>query len=241
MPLRGFVNGEFADRGLRADRRLRDGGAGRAQRLDRLAVPAAVRLAGLLCRAARRARARPLADRPRRPGSPRSSAATVDGSLVLATTFETAEGAVELIDFFRPRHGPLDLVRLVRGLRGRVAMRVEFILRFDYGSLVPWVERLSDGGISAIARAGPGGAAHAGAAARRGPEDGRRVRGRRRRDDPVRADLRPVAPAAAAADRPRAGAAQCARLLAAVVATQCAPAGPWTDTVKRSLVGLERR
>ena len=74
----------------------------------------------------------------------------LDGSLVLATTFETAEGAVELIDFFRPRHGPLDLVRLVRGLRGRVAMCVEFILRFEYGSVVPWVEQLPEGGISAI-------------------------------------------------------------------------------------------
>ena len=51
----------------------------------------------------------------------------------------------------RPRHGPPDLVRLVRGLRGRVAMRVEFILRFEYGSVVPWVERLPEGGISAIA------------------------------------------------------------------------------------------
>ena len=51
----------------------------------------------------------------------------LDGSLVLATTFETSVGAVELVDFFRPRHGPPYLVRLVRGLRGRVAMRVEFI------------------------------------------------------------------------------------------------------------------
>ena len=75
----------------------------------------------------------------------------LDGSLVLATTFETSAGAVELIDFFRPRHGPLDLVRLVRGLRGRVAMCVELILRFDYGSMVPWVEQLPEGGISAIA------------------------------------------------------------------------------------------
>jgi GH15 family glucan-1,4-alpha-glucosidase len=75
----------------------------------------------------------------------------VEASLVLATTFETAEGTVELVDFFRPRHGSPHLVRLVRGRRGRVRMRVEIILRFDYGSVVPWVERLSEGGISAIA------------------------------------------------------------------------------------------
>lgn len=58
----------------------------------------------------------------------------LDSSLVLATTFETSAGAVELIDFFRPRHGPPYLVRLLRGLRGHVVMCVEFILRFDYGS-----------------------------------------------------------------------------------------------------------
>jgi GH15 family glucan-1,4-alpha-glucosidase len=66
-----------------------------------------------------------------------------DGSLILATMFETPEGAVELVDFMRPRRRLPQLVRLVRGLRGRVAMRTEFILRFDYGAVVPWVERLS--------------------------------------------------------------------------------------------------
>src|SRR5215471_18831410 len=55
----------------------------------------------------------------------------LDGSLILATTFETAEGAVELVDFMRPHRRPPQLVRLVRGLRGRIAMRSEFILRFD--------------------------------------------------------------------------------------------------------------
>jgi GH15 family glucan-1,4-alpha-glucosidase len=87
---------------------------------------------------------------PRDP-EPKVNRRYIDSSLVLATTFETAAGAVELVDFFRPRHGSLNLVRLVRGLRGRVKMQVEIILRFDYGYLVPWVERLSEGGISAIA------------------------------------------------------------------------------------------
>jgi GH15 family glucan-1,4-alpha-glucosidase len=76
----------------------------------------------------------------------------LDGSLVLVTTFETAAGAVELVDFMPPRDGIADLIRLVRGLRGQVEMRAEFILRFDYGSIVPWVERLEDGhGLRAIA------------------------------------------------------------------------------------------
>ncbi len=74
----------------------------------------------------------------------------LDGSLILATTFETAAGAIELVDFMRPRRRLPQLVRLVRGLRGRVAMCTEFILRFDYGTVVPWVERLPEGGLSAI-------------------------------------------------------------------------------------------
>ena len=75
----------------------------------------------------------------------------LNGSLILVTMFETAEGAVELVDFIGLRHGFSDIVRLVRGLRGRVSMQTEFILRFDYGSVVPWVERLAEGGICAIA------------------------------------------------------------------------------------------
>src|SRR5208282_5262015 len=58
----------------------------------------------------------------------------LDVSLILATLFETATGAVELVDFMRPQHSSPHLVRLVRGLRGKVAMRTEFILRFAYGS-----------------------------------------------------------------------------------------------------------
>jgi GH15 family glucan-1,4-alpha-glucosidase len=73
-----------------------------------------------------------------------------DGSLILETTFETVEGAVELIDFINFGHGASEVVRLARGLRGRVTMRTEFILRFDYGSVVPWVERVPEGGVSAI-------------------------------------------------------------------------------------------
>jgi GH15 family glucan-1,4-alpha-glucosidase len=76
----------------------------------------------------------------------------LDGSLVLVTTFETAEGAVELVDFMPPGDGVSDLVRLVRGLRGRVELHTELILRFEYGSVVPWVEHLDDGsGLEAVA------------------------------------------------------------------------------------------
>ena len=75
----------------------------------------------------------------------------LDDTLVLETTFETADGTVALVDFMPPRGEASDLVRLVRGVRGRVAMRAELLIRFDYGSLVPWVTRLPDGTLRAVA------------------------------------------------------------------------------------------
>ena len=71
-------------------------------------------------------------------------------TLVLETTFETDEGAVTLIDCMPPRSGNPALVRMVVGRRGQVPMRMQLILRFDYGSIVPWVERTDDG-LQAIA------------------------------------------------------------------------------------------
>jgi GH15 family glucan-1,4-alpha-glucosidase len=73
-----------------------------------------------------------------------------DGSLVLETRFETAGGAVTVIDFMPPRDQAPDVVRIVRGESGRVAMRSELRIRFDYGSIVPWVRRAADGRISAV-------------------------------------------------------------------------------------------
>lgn len=73
-----------------------------------------------------------------------------DGTLILETDFETAEGAVRLIDFMPPRGKLPDVIRIVEGVRGRVRMRCELIVRFDYGSLVPWV-RHDGAGLTAIA------------------------------------------------------------------------------------------
>ncbi len=72
-------------------------------------------------------------------------------TLILETRIETAGGAVTLVDFMPPRGRNSDVVRIVRGERGRVAMRTELILRFDYGRTVPWVTRLPDGTMRAIA------------------------------------------------------------------------------------------
>ena len=74
-----------------------------------------------------------------------------ESTLILETEFETAEGAVTLIDFMPIRGTASDLVRMVVGRRGRVAMRTDLAIRFDYGSIVPWVSRLDDGSLRAIA------------------------------------------------------------------------------------------
>ncbi len=161
-----------------------------------------------------------------------------DGSLILETRFDTAEGSVALIDFFRPRHGTPNLVRLVRGLSGRVAMRHEFILRFDYGQVVPWVERLPDGGLCAIA----------------GPD-----RVVLRTPSPLKGeDLKTVGEFAVAkgetvpfvltygpSSQPPSPPVDPERALHNAGtfwrgwSARCAPAGPWTDMVRRSLVVLK--
>src|SRR5215471_13553689 len=58
-------------------------------------------------------------------------------TLILETLVETADGVAVLVDFMPPRGKASDVVRLVVGKRGRVAMRTELTIRFDYGSLVP--------------------------------------------------------------------------------------------------------
>ena len=72
-------------------------------------------------------------------------------TLILETRFETESGVAVVVDFMPPRSGHSKLVRLVIGVRGQVAMRTELVLRFGYGALVPWVHRLEDGTLRAIA------------------------------------------------------------------------------------------
>ncbi|MHB8898712.1 MAG: glycoside hydrolase family 15 protein [Thermoguttaceae bacterium] len=72
------------------------------------------------------------------------------GTLVLETDMTTPSGRVRLIDFMVP-HGPEhELVRIVEGLEGRVDMAMDLTVRFDYGSIVPWVRRV-EGGLRATA------------------------------------------------------------------------------------------
>jgi GH15 family glucan-1,4-alpha-glucosidase len=84
-----------------------------------------------------------------------------NNTLILETSIETDDGAVTVIDFMPPRSGPIDgkssdgnnsdIVRIVRGERGQVKLRMELVLRFDYGRVIPWVTRLADGRLSGVA------------------------------------------------------------------------------------------
>ncbi|MEP6606144.1 MAG: glycoside hydrolase family 15 protein [Nitrosospira sp.] len=71
---------------------------------------------------------------------------------ILETTFETEEGKVTLTDFMPLSDDPelVDVIRVVRGVSGRVMMRMELALRFGYGKAIPWVRR-RDYGIHAVA------------------------------------------------------------------------------------------
>src|SRR6266542_2826531 len=72
------------------------------------------------------------------------------GTLVLETEFETDAGVVAVIDCMPVRTDTPHLIRVVEGRHGTVPMRLELVIRLDYGSLVPWVRRTEDG-IEAVA------------------------------------------------------------------------------------------
>jgi GH15 family glucan-1,4-alpha-glucosidase len=78
-----------------------------------------------------------------------------DHTLIVETTFVTADGEVCLTDFMPPRGKNSDIVRTVRCSSGRVKMRMELAIRFDYGRTTPWVTHLdlgrSGSGLRAIA------------------------------------------------------------------------------------------
>jgi len=73
-------------------------------------------------------------------------------TLIIESEFRTETGAVRIVDFMPPRSGEPDVVRIVVGIEGEVAMRTELTIRFDYGSIVPWVRHIEQG---IFAMAGP--------------------------------------------------------------------------------------
>src|SRR5947209_12381380 len=58
-------------------------------------------------------------------------------TLILETEIDTEGGSVRLIDFMPPRGDNPDIIRIVEGIRGEVSIRMEVIIRFDYGNIVP--------------------------------------------------------------------------------------------------------
>jgi GH15 family glucan-1,4-alpha-glucosidase len=72
------------------------------------------------------------------------------GTLILETEFETDTGCAAIIDFMPPADSA-DLVRIIVGRSGRVVFETELVLRFNYGASIPWVNRLDDDTINAIA------------------------------------------------------------------------------------------
>lgn len=66
------------------------------------------------------------------------------GTMIVETTFVTEGGEVRLTDFMPPREKHSDVVRIVEGVRGKVKMHMDLVLRFDYGLTVPWVTKHKD-------------------------------------------------------------------------------------------------
>ena len=71
-------------------------------------------------------------------------------TLILETEFETPSGIIRLIDFMPPRGKNPDLIRIIEGVSGQVRLNMELIIRFEYGSIIPWVRKAHDG-LEAIA------------------------------------------------------------------------------------------
>jgi GH15 family glucan-1,4-alpha-glucosidase len=82
----------------------------------------------------------------------RSSRRYLEDTAILETRFENERGAVTVTDFMplTEDEDKVDVVRIVRGIRGELPMRMELVLRFDFGRTVPWVRR-RDYGMSAVA------------------------------------------------------------------------------------------
>jgi GH15 family glucan-1,4-alpha-glucosidase len=160
------------------------------------------------------------------------------GTLIIETEFQTATGRAAVVDFMPLADGAADLVRIVIGRAGQVMFRTELVVRFDYGATVPWVTRAEDGSIDAIA--GPERLVLRTSALLNGEDlstvgeftvdagqsvpfvlsHGRSFEGRPSPVDPFKALERTQALWRQWSDR-------------------CPEVGPWTDTVKRSLITLK--
>ncbi len=162
-----------------------------------------------------------------------------DDTLILETRFATDSGIVTVIDFMPPRDPHAALIRLVVGVEGRVPMRTELVLRFGYGATVPWVTRMEDGALRAVA--GPDMALLRTPVALRG-EDLRTVA----EFVVTPGDTIPFVLTYCASNQPVTRQPINPRAALATTeafwqrwAAQCKPAGEWSGAVKRSLITLK--
>lgn len=157
-------------------------------------------------------------------------------TLILETAFETASGSVTLLDFMVP--GGASIVRVVEGRGGTVPMRLTLAPRFAYGSALPSIARMDDGGIRAVAGSdqlvlrGPG--------AEIGP-DARIVATFSIADGARTTYVLTHAPSHHPAPRSVDGCVALAEVTAfwGDWAARCTYRGPWRDQVLRSLLTLK--
>jgi GH15 family glucan-1,4-alpha-glucosidase len=80
----------------------------------------------------------------------------VGNSAALETTWTTDTGRVTILDVMPIGDNRADVVRRVSGIEGRVMIRHEWVVRFGYGKIQPWVRRQDMHGTEVItAVAGP--------------------------------------------------------------------------------------
>ncbi len=162
-----------------------------------------------------------------------------DGTLVLETEFRCSAGRVKVIDCMHAWPGErVDVLRLVRGVEGKVPMHMELCLRFGYGRIVPWVSRTDDGRLQAVA--GPDRVVLATPVELRGEDLTTQA------DFTVAAGEQvPFSLTWAPSWQPTAESPDTPALVAEETregeawSAQCREAGPWTDAVRRSLVTLK--
>ena len=149
------------------------------ERLDRLALRPPLRLRRLLRRAPRRREQRPLAARPHRRGAQRGAALPPPHARARARLPHRHRAASASSTSCRRAARTPTSCAIVEGLEGEVELRMELVIRFDYGSIVPWVRRFGDSVRIAVAGSRRDLAADAGRGARREPHHRRDVHRRR--------------------------------------------------------------
>jgi GH15 family glucan-1,4-alpha-glucosidase len=160
------------------------------------------------------------------------------GTLVLETEYRTDTGVASVIDFMPPHDRAAEVIRIVVGRSGSVTFRTELLIRFDYGETVPWVTRLDDGTIEAVA--GPEQLMLRTPVPLRG-EDLRTVGEFRVRAGQEIPFVLSYGPSFESRRAPRDAAEELAFTEAfwREWSDRCPEVGPWTEVVRRSLITLK--